>query len=249
MTWFKVDDSFHSHPKVLATEPAALGLWVVAGSWCGDNLSNGFVPLHVLPRLLPDAATLAETLVAAGLWKRARGGYQFHQWLEWQPSREKVEAERKANAERQARWRENQKNGKPGKDPSRRYSRVSDTVTNAAPTRPPLKGEGEERAPATQGAAHAPPEDPRVVAEAEEELRLKTEAAVAAIAEHQQRTARGAAAARAAIPKRSRSDQARNGLAALTAAVADMPPLAEPAGEPAEQPLAQVIPISLALDR
>lgn len=106
MVWFKVDDSFHSHPKVLATEPAALGLWVVAGSWCGDNLSNGLVPLHVLPRLLPDAATLAETLVTAGLWKRTRGGYQFHQWGDWQPSKDEVLGQRRRNALRQALFRD-----------------------------------------------------------------------------------------------------------------------------------------------
>lgn len=143
MTWFKVDDSFHSHPKVLATEPAALGLWVVAGSWCGDNLSDGFVPLHVLPRLFPGAATLAEALVTAGLWKRKRGGYQFHEWTDWQPTKERVLRERKANAERQAKFREEEKKRKSGTDSSRRYSRVSNTVSNGTPTRPPLKGEGE----------------------------------------------------------------------------------------------------------
>lgn len=160
MTWFKVDDSFHSHPKVLATEPAALGLWVVAGSWCGDNLSDGFVPLHVLPRLLPDAATLAETLVTAGLWKRARGGYQYHQWAEWQPTKERVLKERKAAAERQAKFREALKNGRPRNGVSRRDSHVSNPDSHTAPTRPPLKGEG-ERAPASQGAARAPHDCPR----------------------------------------------------------------------------------------
>lgn len=79
MVWFKVDDSFHSHPKVMATDTAALGLWVVAGSWCGANLTDGFVPDHVLPRLLPGAVKLASKLVAAGLWSRAEGGYQFHE--------------------------------------------------------------------------------------------------------------------------------------------------------------------------
>jgi hypothetical protein len=76
MTWFKVDDSFHSHLKVLAAEPAALGLWVVAGSWCGANLTDGFIPDHVLPRLIPSSTPLALQLVDCGLWRRTKGGYQ-----------------------------------------------------------------------------------------------------------------------------------------------------------------------------
>lgn len=102
--WFKVDDSFHSHPKVLATEPAALGLWVVAGAWSSANLTDGFVPDHALPRLAPDAATLARALVAAGLWTRTRGGYVFHDWCDYNPTRKDVgrtsDAAAKANHER-----------------------------------------------------------------------------------------------------------------------------------------------------
>jgi hypothetical protein len=78
-----VDDTFHSHPKRLATSAAALGLWVVAGSWSNAHLTDGRIPDHVLPLLLPDAATLAEELASTGLWKRTRGGYVFKDWLEW----------------------------------------------------------------------------------------------------------------------------------------------------------------------
>jgi hypothetical protein len=81
--WFPVDDTFHSHPKRLATSAAALGLWVVAGSWSNAHLTDGRVPDHVLPLLLPDAVTLAEELVQTGLWRRARGGYVFKDWLDW----------------------------------------------------------------------------------------------------------------------------------------------------------------------
>lgn len=111
MTWFKVDDSFHSHPKVLAASPASLGLWVVAGSWSGANLSDGFIPDHVLPRLLPDAASLARDLVTAGLWKRARGGYRFHDWGDFNPSSEAVEADRAAARERMREVRARRKVG------------------------------------------------------------------------------------------------------------------------------------------
>ncbi|MEU1736497.1 hypothetical protein [Streptosporangium sp. NPDC020145] len=88
MTWFAVDDGFHSHPKVMAADPAALGLWVIAGAWSCANLTDGFVPDHALPRLAEGARELAPKLVAVGLWRRARGGYRFHDWATYQESRE-----------------------------------------------------------------------------------------------------------------------------------------------------------------
>jgi hypothetical protein len=100
VTWFKVDDSFHSHPKVLAADAASLGLWVIAGAWCSANLTDGFVPDHVLPRILPDSAPLAETLVVCGLWGRVKGGYRFHDWHDFQPTAEDVQAERRAARDR-----------------------------------------------------------------------------------------------------------------------------------------------------
>lgn len=83
MPWFPVDDSFHSHPKRLATSPAALGLWAVAGSWSSAYLTDGRIPSHVLPLLFPDAEKLADELVDSGLWRRTRGGYIFHDWFLW----------------------------------------------------------------------------------------------------------------------------------------------------------------------
>lgn len=94
MTWFKVDDTFHAHPKVLATDAAALGLWVVAGAWSSAHLTEGFVPDHALPRLIPGSDVLARKLVATGLWRRTRGGYQFHDWAEYQPTKEEAVASR-----------------------------------------------------------------------------------------------------------------------------------------------------------
>jgi hypothetical protein len=97
--WFKVDDSFHAHPKVLATDADALGLWVVAGAWSSSHLTDGFVPDHALPRLLPGSADLCRKLVAAGLWRKVRGGYQFHDWSDFQPSAKDVREMREKRAE------------------------------------------------------------------------------------------------------------------------------------------------------
>jgi hypothetical protein len=66
MTWFKVDDKLHDHRKVRAAGKAAMGVWVLAGSWAADNLTDGFIPTTVLPRWGTRAD--ANKLVTAGLW-------------------------------------------------------------------------------------------------------------------------------------------------------------------------------------
>ncbi len=58
-----------------------MGLWTLAGSWSADNLTDGFVPVHVLVRWDKHWKRLAASLVAADLWKASERegetGYQF----------------------------------------------------------------------------------------------------------------------------------------------------------------------------
>ena len=98
MTWFKVDDSFYDHPKVFDAPDAAVALWVRAGCWSARNLTDGFVPSGLPARLCDDHETAVRELVARGLWERAKGGYRFHDWSRYQPTRESVEAERARKA-------------------------------------------------------------------------------------------------------------------------------------------------------
>lgn len=113
MVWFKVDDSLHSHVKAMRAGEAALGLWTLAGSWCAAQLTDGWIPAYAALRLTPRAAELAAELVRAGLWtpdtRDGEEGWQFHEWGEYQPTRESVTARRQADADRRARWREQRK--------------------------------------------------------------------------------------------------------------------------------------------
>lgn len=97
MTWFKVDDKLHSHPKVELAGVAAMGLWVIAGSWSADQLTDGVVSVERISRLCGDrrqAHLLAKSLVRAGLWVEVEGGYKYHEWHEHQPTAEAVKAEK-----------------------------------------------------------------------------------------------------------------------------------------------------------
>ena len=112
MTWFKVDDGFWSHPKTLALSPNAIALWVRAGSYCGKHLTDGYVAAAILPMLQGDRDA-ADELIHAGLWKSVKDGYAFHDWQEYQDTREAVEKRRQSWKERQRRHRSSDENVSP----------------------------------------------------------------------------------------------------------------------------------------
>lgn len=101
MPWFKVDDKLHDHRKARAAGKAAMGVWVLAGSWAADNLTDGFVPNSLLSRWGTRAD--AGRLVQVGLWhedsQEGEEGWRFHEWSERQPTRAQKLAERAAKAE------------------------------------------------------------------------------------------------------------------------------------------------------
>jgi hypothetical protein len=104
--WFPVDDTFHSHPKRLATSAAAIGLWTVAGSWANAHLTDGHIPDYVLLTLFQEPPETiqawADELVHTRLWKRdRRGGYIFNDWMKWGSKRSARDV-RKLRADRAA---------------------------------------------------------------------------------------------------------------------------------------------------
>lgn len=140
MTWFKVDDNLHSHNKARQAGLPALGLWVVAGSYCGQYLTEGVVPEWFVTSW-PSGKKLAAELVKAGLWSKVDDGWLFHQWGERQPAKEQVVAERKATRDRQQKWRDRKRDARVTEtvsDGERNgvTAGVSNGVGNAAPTRP-----------------------------------------------------------------------------------------------------------------
>lgn len=106
MPWFKVDDKLHGHKKARRSGAAAMGLWVLAGSWAAAELSDGFVPASVCAQWASNYRKLAALLVAAGLWsefvKEGEPGWLFHDWTEYQPSAAKVRHDRREAKKRMA---------------------------------------------------------------------------------------------------------------------------------------------------
>lgn len=124
MVWFKVDDGFWSHPKVLPLSADAVALWVRAGAYCAHQLTNGIVSPQAL-RMLAERDAAVE-LANAGLWDVVPEGFRFHDWAKYQPTREQVEADRAAATERKRKSRETSRRKSQGE--SRRDARGTDAV-------------------------------------------------------------------------------------------------------------------------
>ena len=115
MTWVKVDDALWRHRKIAAISDdkvlPCLGLWALALSWVGANLTDGYVSDRGLLQVAgSDVSVLADELVRVGLWERVDGGYLFHDYLSYNPTSDEVitarsvreEAARKAGRARAA---------------------------------------------------------------------------------------------------------------------------------------------------
>jgi hypothetical protein len=181
MSWLKVDDGFHSHPKVMRAGTAAAGLWVRCGSYVAQHLTDGFVPREVANTY--GTRSLIKALVDNSLWIPTDGGWLMHDYAERNPSREQVEADRAAAADRQRRAREAArakreaeqaaKSQRESQEQSHRDShRSSDAVTvpptRPDPTRPVLPTEVQPQTPSGgrgKRAATPPPEDFPLTAE------------------------------------------------------------------------------------
>lgn len=106
MSFFQVDDGFHSNPKVMAMleragfdrASKAISVWLLSGSLARDSGLDGVITLGQVARETmtnPAAARKAvATLVEYGLWHAAghdcdrcpqppEGAYVFHQWFQF----------------------------------------------------------------------------------------------------------------------------------------------------------------------
>lgn len=89
MSWVKIDDGAPDNPKLLKAGAEACWLWVCALAYCNRQTKRvGFIPDAKVSVLYPvkNAERLASRLVECGLWERDEGGYQVHDYLEFQPS-------------------------------------------------------------------------------------------------------------------------------------------------------------------
>jgi hypothetical protein len=154
MSWGKVDDRLHAHPKAVRAGAQAMGLWVMCLSWVGAYETDGFVPSSQAVLLAKSLGISRPTgvcsqLVAVGLWEVVDGGFLFHDYRDCNKLKSQIQLERDATKQRVTRYRD-------------RYKEDGNAVTNAVtrgraspdPTRPIPRPK--EIPPTPQGAPAAP---------------------------------------------------------------------------------------------
>lgn len=102
----KFDDGIPDNPKHIAAGAQACWLWFCSVLYCRRALTDGFIPKAKVPTLsigLSSPFKYAARLVEVGLWDDAMGGYQVHDYLEWNPSKAVVEEYRRKDKERKHR--------------------------------------------------------------------------------------------------------------------------------------------------
>lgn len=105
MAYLNLDDGFTEHRKVDALSDGAFRLHVSGLTYCARELTDGIVPGHRVRRLVPEykAAQLKE-LTDSKMWLSHPEGYEIHDYLDWNKSREWWTAERDRKAKNKAAW-------------------------------------------------------------------------------------------------------------------------------------------------
>lgn len=103
MTWTKISDEFYDDPDVEDAGNAAIGAFVRMLAYCNRQLTDG----HVSAKRAKHIATKRELarLEEVGFIEPNGDGWNIPKFLDYNPSREKVLAERERSRERMAKLR------------------------------------------------------------------------------------------------------------------------------------------------
>lgn len=114
--WARLDDQFHAHPRTLMAGFDANGLYARALSYCANYLTDGFVPAEWVDA--QGGKKLATKLVDTRFFEQIEGGYLILGYLEYNPSREQIEAERERERGKKSRGKRRQPDSdSPGESP------------------------------------------------------------------------------------------------------------------------------------
>lgn len=102
--------------KLLAISDAAWRMWGMGLIYCQKNLTDGYIPAGAIfvwgirakqPHRIAEELCTPQVAGKAALWERAADGYQVHDYLQWNDSKDDILKGRADGRERIKRWREN----------------------------------------------------------------------------------------------------------------------------------------------
>jgi hypothetical protein len=113
MSWARLDDQMAFHAKIIKAGNEAVGAWVRMITYSCAHLTDGKVTKEVALSIAPQR--VVTKAVTAGLLDLDGDGYIVHDFLDWNPPAEVVLEKRRADAERKAKGRMNQRRGDSGR--------------------------------------------------------------------------------------------------------------------------------------
>lgn len=138
MAWARIHDGAMSHPKITALSDAAFRVWVKGLAFCQLNLTDGLIPqqsakdIGASKRVIDELTTPLPGYSAA-LWELHAIGYAVRDYLFWNDSRERIQAQRVEAKERKRKWDEKRRSEQRTEQHS---ERVPNSVQNGRHTTP-----------------------------------------------------------------------------------------------------------------
>ena len=99
MTWAKLDDRFHSHPKIVSAGIAATGVYAMGLSYAACHDTDGLLPREWV-KSIRGGRRHVERLLELDLWREVKDGYSIPDYLDFNPSKAEVEERRAKDARR-----------------------------------------------------------------------------------------------------------------------------------------------------
>jgi len=183
VSYLQLDDGILDHPKFIRADreapSGAVHLWLGLMAYCKRHLTDGVVPLDMLPKVQGPPPRwrkrALDALIGAGLIERTGTELRVHDYLEWNLSKAEIErksADRKAAADRRRKDLESRAQ-QPGE---RMYNRGVSVDPIAG--RPSLLPQGDvqgDRLSVANDTEHLSPLDPRHVSPRARETETETE--------------------------------------------------------------------------
>ncbi len=110
LSWVKIDDHFTRHPKLLSVTHVARWAYLDGLCYCAQYLTDGFIAEGSVAGI----ASLKQRaeLVGVELWHEVKGGINVHDYLEYNPTKAQVLAERERSKRRRTSERPENDHGK-----------------------------------------------------------------------------------------------------------------------------------------
>jgi hypothetical protein len=115
MAFVRFVPGFTRNPKRIKSGPISSWLWTCSVDYCVEHLTDGFIDDAVVPSLCAGITGSAlhravNNLVFVGSWERVDGGYRVHDLMQFNPTKDEVEADRAASKRRYQAWKKRHHN-------------------------------------------------------------------------------------------------------------------------------------------